>query len=91
PDVKAGDRLLVNLPTGKSEGRTVQAVNGNIVTVTTTYSESPVSGAGWAVDAHDLFIQQYRVVGIKDNNDGTFEINGLHHDPEKYDRIDTGA
>ncbi|MDE9565724.1 host specificity protein J, partial [Xenorhabdus bovienii] len=91
PDVKAGDRLLVNLPTGKSEGRTVQAVNGNIVTVTTTYSESPVSGAGWAVDAHDLFIQQYRVVGIKDNNDGTFEINGLHHDPDKYDRIDTGA
>ncbi|MEQ1967764.1 DUF1983 domain-containing protein [Xenorhabdus nematophila] len=91
PDVKAGDRLLVNLPTGKSEGRTVQAVNDNVVTVTTTYSESPVSGAGWAVDAHDLFIQQYRVVGIKDNNDGTFEINGLYHDPDKYERIDTGA
>ncbi|CDH22123.1 putative phage host specificity protein (phage tail protein) (fragment) [Xenorhabdus bovienii str. kraussei Quebec] len=44
-----------------------------------------------ALGAHDLFIQQYRVVGIKDNNDGTFEINGLHHDPDKYDRIDTGA
>ncbi|SFK23103.1 Phage-related protein, tail component, partial [Xenorhabdus mauleonii] len=91
PDVKAGDRLLVNLPTGRSEGRTVQAVNDNVVTVTTTYSESPVPEAGWAVDAHDLFIQQYRVVGIKDNNDGTFEITGLHHDPDKYARIDTGA
>ncbi|WP_446471392.1 phage tail protein [Xenorhabdus stockiae] len=91
PDVKAGDRLLVNLPTGKSEGRTVQAVNGNTVTVTTAYSESPVSDAGWAVDADDLFIQQYRVIGIKDNNDGTFEINGIYHDPDKYERIDTGA
>ncbi|WP_422824105.1 host specificity protein J [Xenorhabdus entomophaga] len=91
PDVQSGDRLLVNLPTGKSEGRTVQSVNGNVVTVTTAYSELPVSGAGWAVDANDLFIQQYRVVGIKDNNDGTFEINGLYHDPDKYDRIDTGA
>ncbi|WP_038181393.1 host specificity protein J, partial [Xenorhabdus bovienii] len=91
PDVQAGDRLLVNLPTGKSEGRTVQAINGNIVTVTTAYSELPASDAGWAVDANDLFIQQYRVVGIKDNNDGTFEINGIYHDPDKYGRIDTGA
>ncbi|MBD2812207.1 host specificity protein J [Xenorhabdus sp. Vera] len=91
PDVKTGDRLLVNLPTGKSEGRTVQAVNDNVVIVTTAYSELPVSGAGWAVDAHDLFIQQYRVIGIKDNNDGTFEINGLYHDPDKYERIDMGA
>ncbi|MDX7986707.1 host specificity protein J, partial [Xenorhabdus sp. 12] len=91
PDVQAGDRLLVNLPTGRSEGRTVQAVSENVVTVTTPYSEQPAPESGWAVDAHDLFIQQYRVVGIKDNNDGTFEINGLHHDPDKYDRIDTGA
>ncbi|AOM42635.1 host specificity protein J [Xenorhabdus hominickii] len=91
PDGQAGDRLLVNLPTGKSEGRTIQAVNGNVITVTTAYSELPASEAGWAVDAHDLFIQQYRVVGIKDNNDGTFEINGIYHDPDKYDRIDTGA
>ncbi|MDC9605609.1 host specificity protein J [Xenorhabdus griffiniae] len=91
PDAHPGDRLLVNLLTGKTEGRTVQEVNGNIVTVTTTYSEIPQAEAGWAVDANDLFIQQYRVVGIKDNNDGTFEINGLYHDPDKYARIDTGA
>ncbi|MBD2786198.1 host specificity protein J, partial [Xenorhabdus sp. DI] len=91
PDVKAGDRLLVNLPTGKSEGRTVQAVNDNVVTVTTAYSELPAPEAGWAVDANDLFIQQYRVVGIKENEGGTFEITGLFHDPDKYARIDTGA
>ncbi|WP_045960431.1 host specificity protein J [Xenorhabdus poinarii] len=91
PDATAGDRLLVNLPSGASQGRTIQAVHDNIVTVTTAYSETPVAEAGWAVDAHDLVIQQYRVVGIKDNNDGTFEINGLYHDPDKFARIDTGA
>ncbi len=38
-DAKAGDRLSVNLSSGKSEARTVQAVNGKVVTVTTAYSE----------------------------------------------------
>ncbi|MDC9591057.1 host specificity protein J [Xenorhabdus sp. XENO-10] len=91
PEAKAGDRLLVNLPSGVSQGRTIQAINSNIVTVTTPYSEAPRAESGWAVDANDLFIQQYRVVGIKDNNDGTFEINGIYHDPDKYARVDTGA
>ncbi|WP_120211390.1 host specificity protein J [Xenorhabdus ehlersii] len=86
-----GDRLLVNLPSGVSQGRTIQAINDNVVTVTTAYSETPRAESGWAVDANDLFIQQYRVVGIKDNNDGTFEINGIYHDPDKYARVDTGA
>ncbi|AYA40397.1 hypothetical protein HZS38_07875 [Xenorhabdus nematophila] len=29
---KAGDRLILNLPSGKVQGRTIQAVNGKVVT-----------------------------------------------------------
>ncbi|MDE9536339.1 host specificity protein J [Xenorhabdus bovienii] len=91
PEAKAGDRLLVNLPSGVSQGRTIQAINGSIVTVTTAYSEMPRAEAGWAIDANDLFIQQYRVTSIRDSGDGTFEISAVYHDPDKYERIDTGA
>ncbi len=90
-DVKAGDRLLVNLPNGVAQGRTVQVVNGKVITVTTAYSEVPAAESGWSVDADDLAIQQYRVTGISDNDDNTYSISSVQHDPDKYERIDTGA
>ncbi|HIC7323488.1 TPA: host specificity protein J [Yersinia enterocolitica] len=90
-DVKAGDRLLVNLPSGMAQGRTVQTVNGKIVTVTTAYSETLAVESGWSIDADDLAIQQYRVTGIADNDDNTYSISAVQHDPDKYERIDTGA
>lgn len=90
-DAKANDRLLLNLPSGKSQARTIQAVAGKVVTVTTAYSETPVPQSVWAVDADDLFVQQYRVTSLTDNGDNTFTISAIFHDPDKYERIDTGA
>ncbi|WP_273967994.1 host specificity protein J [Enterobacter cancerogenus] len=90
-DAAAGDRLILNLPSGASQSRTIQAVNGESVTVTTAYSETPQSEAVWVVESDELYAQQYRVVSVTDNNDGTFSITGAWHDPDKYARIDTGA
>jgi len=87
-----GERLILNLPSGKAEGRTIAAVSGKVVTVTTAYSEQPVSEAVWAIDATDLAIQQFRVTGIKEGSDGvSFDITAAEHDPNKYAKIDTGA
>lgn len=91
PDIKSGDRLIINLPSGISQARTVQSVNGRIVTVTTSYSETPQAESVWAVDADELAVQLYRVVSVADNNDNTYTIVGAYHDPDKYARIDTGA
>lgn len=90
-DAAAGDRLILNLPSGASQSRTIQAVNGEFVTVTTAYSETPQAEAVWVVESDDLYAQQYRVVSVSDNDDGTFSITGAWHDPDKYARIDTGA
>ncbi|EMH4074253.1 host specificity protein J [Serratia marcescens] len=91
PGAKVGDRLIINLPSGKAQARTVQAVNDRVVTVTTAYSEIPVPESAWSIDADDLAVQLYRVVGIADNGDNTFTVNATEHDPNKYARIDTGA
>ncbi|MFP2467653.1 host specificity protein J [Pseudescherichia vulneris] len=90
-DVAAGDRLILNLPSGASQSRTVQAVNGKAVTVTTAYTETPQAESVWVVESDQLYAQQYRVISVADNDDGTFTISGAAHDPDKYARIDTGA
>ncbi|MBF2869754.1 host specificity protein J [Escherichia coli] len=90
-DAAPGDRLILNLPSGSSQSRTIQAVNGESVTVTTAYSETPQAEAVWVVESDELYAQQYRVVSVSDNGDGTFSITGAWHDPDKYAHIDTGA
>ncbi|WP_140921009.1 host specificity protein J [Limnobaculum xujianqingii] len=90
-DCKAGDRLILNLPSGKSEARTIQAAKDNIITVTTTFSETPEAQAIWLIDAEDLAIQQYRVTNITEEEGNKFSVTAIWHDPDKYARIDTGA
>lgn len=86
-----GSRLMINLPSGASQSRTIQSVNGRVVTVTTAYSETPAVESVWIVESDELYAQQYRVISVTDNNDGTYSISGALHDPDKYARIDTGA
>ncbi|QXX84217.1 DUF1983 domain-containing protein [Providencia sp. R33] len=89
--IKAGDRLIVNLPSGGSEGRTVTAINKKVVTVSVEYSQVPQKEAVWVVDSDDLAVQLYRVINISDNGDNTYTINGTIHNPDNYGHIDSGA
>ncbi|MCG7388688.1 host specificity protein J [Pantoea sp. ACRSB] len=91
PDAKDGDRLQVNLPGGISQARTIESLNGNIVTVTTAFSQTPEPESVWVVESSELYAQQYRVTSVAENDNGTFTITAAAHDPDKYARIDTGA
>lgn len=91
PDAKVGDRLQINLPSGSLQARTITAINDAVVTVSIAYTETPEPEAIWGIEADDLAIQLYRVISIEDNNDNTFNISCIEHDPDKYARIDTGA
>ncbi|EKS7115872.1 phage tail protein [Enterobacter bugandensis] len=91
PSAKAGDRIMVNLPSGITQSRTIQSLSGEMVTVTTAFSELPQAEPVWVIESDELYAQQYRVVSVTDNNDGTYTITGANHDPDKYARIDTGA
>jgi len=88
---KAGDRLIINLPSGSAEGRTVKSVSGRAITVESAYSETPTTEAGWVLDQQDLAIQQFRVKRVAINDDGTVTISGLPFNPNKFARIDNGA
>ncbi|WP_312946306.1 DUF1983 domain-containing protein [Superficieibacter sp.] len=90
-DIKPGDRLFVNLPSGPAQARTVQAVNGKTVTVTTGWSETPEAETNWAVEADDLYIALFRVTGVSDKNDGTYAITGTTYNPDTYPAVDHGT
>ena len=89
--VKAGDRLVINLPSGRAEGRTVESVSGRNVTVTVAYSEPPAVQLQWAIDADDLAIPLYRVMRTARTPEGDYDISALQYEPGKFASIDTGA
>ncbi len=91
--IAVNDRLIINLPSGKAQARTIEAVNGRVVTVTTEYSEMPLPQLLWSVESDELKLQQFRVLRVaKANSDSIeYEITAVEHNPSKYPYIDTGA
>nr|WP_312623284.1 DUF1983 domain-containing protein [Pseudomonas juntendi] len=89
--IKAGDRLILNLPNGTAQARTVQSVAGRAVTVTTAYGVQPEPELQWAIDYHDLAVQLFRVLETTRTQEGEYEITALEFNPSKFAAIDTGA
>ncbi|APU92734.1 tail fiber protein [Proteus phage vB_PvuS_Pm34] len=87
----SGDRLILNLPSGQSQARTIQTVSGKVITVTTEYSEAPETECVWVVESEELYAQQYRVVSVTENESNQFTITAIQHDPSKYEHVDSGA
>lgn len=89
--IKAGDRLIVNLPNGTAQARTVRSVAGRAVTVTTDYGLQPEPELQWAIDYDDLAVQLFRVLKTVRTQEGEYEITALEFNPSKFAAIDTGA
>lgn len=89
--VKAGDRLIVNLPNGTAQARTVESVADRAVTVTTAYTLQPEPQLQWAIDYEDLAVQLFRVLKRKRTAEGEYEFTALEFNPSKFAAIDNGA
>ncbi|WP_426427708.1 host specificity protein J [Pseudomonas palmensis] len=90
-EVTPGARLLVNLPSGKSETRQVRSVAGRAVTVIADFSEAPQSECAWALDFDDLKLMQFFVRNVTRPEWHQFQFELIQHEPEKFDVIDYGA
>ncbi|MBG4725845.1 phage tail protein [Pseudomonas aeruginosa] len=90
-EARPGERLLVNLPNGKAEARSVQSVVGRVLSVTAAYSETPRPQGQWALQSNSLTTQRFRIMSITRPEDNLFEITALQHNASKFDAIDNGA
>lgn len=92
-DYEAGDRLVINLPDGTAQSRTIRSISDDkrTITVTANYKIPPVAGAVWCIDSDNVAIQYYRVTGISARENQQFTITAIQHDPDKYKYIDDGV
>ncbi len=93
PSMAVGDLLRATLPSGKTEARTINAVNPTtrVVTVSAPWSAVPVAQSIWATESTDLVLQQFRVLGIAEEEGLTYRITALQHRPDKFAAIDDGT
>ena len=88
--VNIGDTLIVNGGSGKSERRNIKSVSGRKITVTAPFTSAEREHV-WAVEAPDLKLMRFRVMSITENDDATYAITAIQHEPQKYDAIDFGT
>lgn len=90
---QVGDTLIVNLPDGKAQSRTINSVtnSGKTIGVSTAFTSLPQAQAQWSIDAQDLAIQQFRVTKIKKDEPHLITIEAVFHDPNKYAFVDGSA
>ncbi len=89
-NAKAGDTLIVNSADGDIEKKTVRSVNGEKVTVTSPFAKAQ-SESLWVIESAELPLMRFRILQIPQNDDATFGIVALQHDPSKYTGIDNGT
>ena len=91
-DYDVGDRLVINLPDGTAQSRTIKSISEDkkTVTVTANYKIAPVTGAVWCIDSDNVAIQYYRVTSISAKENQQFTITAVQHDPDKFKYIDDG-
>lgn len=88
--VSSGDVLAINGSNGKTEKRNVKSVAGRKVTLNAPF-EFATSESIWALETPTLKLMRFRVMQINQNDDATFNIVALQHDPSKYAGIDNGT
>ncbi|WP_303638826.1 host specificity protein J [Stenotrophomonas tuberculopleuritidis] len=88
-----GDTLRATLPSGQTEGRTINSVDAatGVVTVSAPWTALPVPQSVWATESSDLVLQLFRVIGIAEGDGMTFNVTALKHVPGKYAAIDDGT
>ncbi|WP_052956431.1 phage tail tip fiber protein [Moellerella wisconsensis] len=82
-------------PEGKMVDRDLLQAAGNHTTVTFKSAikddEMPVSLGLWTITEPDLEPSLMRVISVKDEGKGVYEIMGVDHNPSKFAAIDQGA
>lgn len=89
--VAVGDTLIVTLPSGVAQSRTIGAVDGNTVTVTGAWSEPLKPQSVWAVESAELKTQLFRIISIAEGDGINADITALQYEPQKFGAVDHGT
>jgi|TARA_Y100000033_G_scaffold16993_1_gene15898 predicted phage tail protein len=80
--------ISVMMPTGLVETKNIDSISGTAITVSDAFSEAPNAAAVWLIQTTDIQSQQFRVVSVADNNDGTVGVTALAYNESIYNAVE---
>lgn len=78
------------LPNGTLEERQILSIVGRVVNVVNPFTLAPQAQSVWIIKTDELEPQPFRVVGITEAENGTYNIMAMKHFPSKYGYIEEG-
>ena len=89
-NVSTSDKLIYISASGQLREYPIRvSSNSNVVSVAGNV-ELPIDGATFAIVFASLDGQQFRVLVVEDEGDGTYTVSALQHDPNKFAYVDEG-
>ena len=83
-----GDTFLIIDKEGGVQDRTIDAVSGSTVTLSSALDPEPQVGTIWAVKTGNVQHRKFRVTNIKQKDNFIFTVTALNYDDNKYSYID---
>lgn len=84
--------LSAVLPDGTVEDRAITSVAGTYttITITSSFTATPINGAMWVITGTDVEPRTFRVIAVVEKDRGKIEVTALLHSAGKYDRVENG-
>jgi predicted phage tail protein len=82
--------LSVILPSGTVETKSVLAISGNAITVSSAFSVAPNNNSVWVFQSTDIKTTQWRVLSVTEQDDCNYVVNALSYNSTKYDFVEYG-
>ena len=90
-EVASGDQLSVILTDGTVETKTISSISGKVITVNSAYSSAPQAFSNWLFVRTNTETEDFRVLSVKEESNGTFTITAMFHNSDKYAFIEDGG
>ena len=91
PSLGDSPTISIILPDGSLEEKTISAISGTTITVSSAFSAAPNQHAPFILETSNLQTSTWRVVSVKENEDKTFAITALSHNSDKYAFVEDGT
>lgn len=88
PDLATSFTFNVMLPDKTLAAVANSTITGKVVTLGSALSQVPTAGAPFGIGEPNILLSLWRVLGVKENDNGTYSVSALSYNPSKYDYIE---
>ena len=86
--IENGATITVVLGDGSIEKRTISAIDGIRITVSSAFSSVPHENSVWAIENTTVQFQTYRVINVSEQDKFKYQITAVIHDVNKYTQVE---